>query len=169
MYGWLYTIIIYPIIFIFPAYAANGAPVIFGKGSKPITSARFRGRPVLGSHKTRRGLAAGILCGVLAGFLESLAPGFGFMLAVGILESIGTHAGDLLGSFIKRQIQVKEGHPAPLLDQYPFLVLALAFALPLVSHFPSIYGIIFLFALTWAMHRLTNLGAHRLKIKEVPW
>lgn len=168
---WIYAIIIYPIIFIFPAYVANGAPVIFGKGAKPITKGKFRGKPILGAHKTRRGLVAGLIAGAIMAILESLVPGFGFMLAIGIAESVGTHVGDLLGSFIKRQSGVKEGQPIPFLDQYPFLVFALFFALPfaLPSYFPSIYGVIFLFVLTWVMHRLTNIGAHKLSIKEVPW
>ncbi len=173
MYNWLYTIIIYPVIFILPAYVANGAPVIFGKGSRPLTGATFRGRPLLGRHKTRRGLAAGICAGIIVGYLESLAPGFGYMLAVGMTEAVGTHFGDLLGSFMKRQAGVQEGHQVPVLDQYPFLAFALIFTLPIYAYypgsFPSVYGIIFLFMLTWVMHRLTNLGAHRLKIKEVPW
>lgn len=36
MYGNLYPIILYPLIYIFPAYAANGAPVVFGGDRKSV-------------------------------------------------------------------------------------------------------------------------------------
>lgn len=171
MYGIIYAIFIYPIIFIFPAYVANGAPVIFGGGAPIDLNRKFRGRPVFGRHKTIKGLVAGIASGIIVGFLESQVPGFSFMLAVGIAESFGTHFGDLLGSFIKRQSGMKEGVRAPLLDQYPFLIFSMLFALPvsLGTSFPGVYGVIFIFVLTWFMHRVTNIGAHMLRIKDVPW
>lgn len=170
MNGLLFSIIIYPIIFIFPAYVANGSPVIFGRRAKtPLDlGRRFRNKPIFGMHKTVRGLVGGLACGIIVGFIESLVPGYGFMLAVGILESFGTHVGDLLGSFIKRQSGVREGAQTNLLDQYLFLVFALLFAYPL-GHTPGVYGIIFLIAFTYILHRATNLGAYKLKIKKVPW
>jgi len=168
----LYLILIYPIIFILPAYVANGAPVIFGRGNPtPIDlNRKFRNRPIFGRHKTIRGLVGGIACGIFIGFIESQVPGFSFMFAVGILQSLGTHFGDLLGSFIKRQRGMKEGQKAELFDQYLFLIFALLFCLPIaLPEFPVIYGIIFIFIFTWIMHRLTNIGAYLLKIKDVPW
>ena len=35
----IYALFLYPIIYIFPAYAANGAPVLFG-GGKPLDMKR---------------------------------------------------------------------------------------------------------------------------------
>ena len=58
--------------FIFPAYCANAAPVIFG-GGFPIDGGRvFRdGRPIFGLHKTVRGFLAGLAIGTLVGlFLQ---------------------------------------------------------------------------------------------------
>ena len=60
MINWLYTVIIYPIIFILPAYAANGAPVIFGCGIPIDLNKKFRGKPIFGKHKTIKGLISGI-------------------------------------------------------------------------------------------------------------
>ncbi|MCL4365559.1 MAG: CDP-2,3-bis-(O-geranylgeranyl)-sn-glycerol synthase [Candidatus Marsarchaeota archaeon] len=168
----LYLIVIYPIIFILPAYVANGAPVIFGGGTPLDFNRKCRGRSIFGKHKTVRGLASGIASGVMVGFAMSLFPGFGFMLGVGILESFGTHFGDLLGSFIKRQRGVQEGKRSLFMDQYLFLVFAIAFAAPLAlpqGLMPGISGIAFLVVLTGIMHPLTNIGAYLLKLKKVPW
>ncbi len=90
------------------------------------------------------------------------------MLAIGILLTVGTHIGDLLGSFIKRRIGAKPGVNIPIMDQYLFFVMALLFALPF-GHLPSLYGLIFLVILTGILHRLTNIAAHKAKLKDVPW
>jgi CDP-2,3-bis-(O-geranylgeranyl)-sn-glycerol synthase len=163
----VYAIIIYPILFILPAYVANGAPVLFGGGAPVDLNGKFRGKRIFGSHKTIKGLVAGIASGILMGFVESLFPGLGFMLAVGIAQSLGTHAGDLVGSFSKRQAGIKEGGHN-IADPYVFVLFALAFSLPL-GNFPSYYGILFILILTGIMHRLTNVIAHALKVKDVPW
>ncbi len=168
MYDWLYLTVIYPIIFIFPAYVANGAPVIFGGGMPLDFNRRIGKKRIFGNHKTVKGLIAGICSGIIIAFAESLFPGYGFMLLVGTAQSFGTHAGDLLGSFIKRQKGYTEGEKSIIMDQYLFLVMALLFSIPF-GNLPSIYGIIFLFILTGIMHPLTNLIAHTLKLKEVPW
>jgi CDP-2,3-bis-(O-geranylgeranyl)-sn-glycerol synthase len=164
----LYDIILYPIIYIWPAYVANGAPVIFGKGRKmPIDFDRkLWGRPIFGSHKTWPGLIGGILCGFLMAWLESLA--LPYMLAVGIALTLGTQFGDLFGSFIKRRLGTKEGRNLSFLDSYLFLVFAIIFALPF-GNLPSIYGLVFLVILTGVLHRVTNIIAHRTNIKDVPW
>ncbi len=162
----LWSIVIYPIIYIFPAYVANGSPVIFGGGKPLDLGKKIGGRRIFGDHKTIRGLVAGLLSGFIIAFLESFA--ISYMLPVGILLTIGTMFGDLLGSFVKRRVGFKEGSKVFLLDQYPFLILALIFAVPL-GHTPSLFGIIFLLILTGALHALTNHYAHKMRLKKVPW
>lgn len=163
----LYSLIVYPIIYIFPAYVANGAPVIFGGGTPLDFNRKIKGKAIFGSHKTIRGLIAGLLAGFVMAYLESVFIG-SYLLPIGILLSIGTMVGDLAGSFIKRRIGKPEGTKMMLLDQYPFLILALIFAYPL-GDMPNVYGIIFLFILTGVLHVLTNFSAHRMKLKKVPW
>ena len=166
MAGPLYNILIYPILYILPAYAANGAPVLFG-GKAPLDmNKKFRGRRIFGDHKTVRGTASSICAGIAAGAIESaFIPG---MLPISILLTLGANAGDLIGSFMKRQYGIGSGRPVPLLDQYGFFVFALLFALP-YGGAPSLPGIIFLFVLTGIMHPLTNFAAHLMKLKDVPW
>ncbi len=161
-----YTIIIYPIIYIFPAYVANGAPVIFGGGMPLDMDRKFGGKPIFGKHKTLLGLITGLASGFIIAFFISFA--LSYMLIIGIVTSIGTHFGDLLGSFIKRRLNKKEGTEFAFFDQYLFLIFAILFAIPL-GHLPSTYGIIFLFILTGLLHRSTNKVAHKAKLKEVPW
>lgn len=162
----IYAIIIYPILYILPAYVANGAPVIFG-GGKPLDLGRkFRGKRIFGDHKTIRGLLAGVASGIIIAGVESIF--LPFMLLVGVALSLGTHIGDLFGSFVKRQLGMKEGEKLPVLDQYLFFVFALLVALPL-GHLPTVWGIIFLVVLTGLLHVATNLGAYKLKLKSVPW
>lgn len=164
----LFLIILYPIFFIFPAYCANGAPVVFG-GGKPIDfGKKFKGKPIFGKHKTIKGLISGIASGVIIGFAESLVPGYSFMLAIGAVQGIGAMAGDLVGSFIKRRRNLKEGSKGGLMDQYLFLIFAFVFSIPL-GNLPDIRGIIFIFLLTGILHKFTNTVANRWKLKDVPW
>ncbi|MCL5427826.1 MAG: CDP-2,3-bis-(O-geranylgeranyl)-sn-glycerol synthase [Candidatus Marsarchaeota archaeon] len=162
----LYSVIIFPIIYIFPAYVANGSPVIFGGGAPIDFGRKFRGKPIFGKHKTIRGFVFGLASGIIIGALESVA--FPYLLAIGIALSFGTLLGDMLGSFIKRQMGHREGKDIFLMDQYMFFVVALLFAFPL-GHIPDVYGILFLIILTGVLHRLTNLLAHKARLKEVPW
>lgn len=165
---WLYSVALYPIIFIFPAYAANGAPVIFG-GGKPLDFGKsVRGKRIFGNHKTIKGTASSIIAGIAAGAIESaFLP---YMLLASIMLTIGANIGDLLGSFLKRRIGMKPGTSLPIMDQYGFFIFALIMAYPLsYPHFPGVYGLIFIILLTGALHVLTNKGAHKLKLKEVPW
>ncbi|MEM3459671.1 MAG: CDP-2,3-bis-(O-geranylgeranyl)-sn-glycerol synthase [Candidatus Micrarchaeaceae archaeon] len=162
----IYSILIYPIIYILPAYVANGAPVLFG-GGRPIDGNRkLFGKPIFGKHKTVRGLIAGLLAGFVFAAIEGLF--LPYMLVIGIFESVGTHVGDLLGSFIKRRLGIKPGMGIAILDQYMFLLFAVLLALPF-GRLPGIYGLIFIVVLTGVLHKLTNVGAYLLKLKKVPW
>jgi CDP-2,3-bis-(O-geranylgeranyl)-sn-glycerol synthase len=107
--------------------AANATPVILagilGKRlDAPIDAGkRLRdGRPVLGPHKTWRGLVAGMLASTLAGWL----------LPAGVLVGLGVGAvslaGDLASSFLKRRLRFESGRSSLLLDQLPESVLPLA-------------------------------------------
>ncbi len=162
----LYLLFVYPIIYIWPAYVANGAPVIFGGGRPIDLNRKLWGKPIFGSHKTIKGLFAGLLAGFIMALIESLF--IPYMLPIGILLTIGTMFGDLAGSFVKRRIGKVEGTRMMLLDQYPFLIFALLFAFPL-GNMPGVPGIIFIVVLTGVLHVFTNHSAHKMKLKKVPW
>lgn len=164
--NFIYLTFLYPIIYIFPAYAANGAPVLFGGGKPLDMGAKLKGKRIFGDNKTIRGTASSLICGIAVGFIEY--PLFHYMLPIAVLLAIGANAGDLLGSLIKRRLGVRHGASVPILDQYGFFIVALLFAFPL-GYMPGIYGMLFLVVLTGIAHIFTNRGAHRLKLKKVPW
>ena len=157
----LYTLLIYPVIFILPAWIANGTPVIFG-GGKPLDM----GTNILGKHKTWRGTVSGLLGGFIIAALEYAF--FSQPLALGFVLTAGAVAGDLIGSFAKRRSRIKEGASVPVLDQYSFFIFAVLFSLPF-GWLPNYLGIIVIIVLTGVLHVGTNMLAHRAKIKSVPW
>ncbi len=163
---YLYSIIAYPILYILPAYVANGSPVIFGGGKPLDLSKKIKGIRIFGDNKTIKGTIAALLSGIAIGALEF--PFFKYMLLISVLLAIGTVFGDLLGSFVKRRMSMRPGAPFPIMDQYGFFIFAMLFAAPL-GHYPDFYGILFLIILTGALHVLTNRGAHMLHLKKVPW
>ena len=165
-YQVLFGVFLYPIIYILPAYAANGAPVLFG-GGRPLDFGRkLFGKRVFGPNKTIRGTLSSIIAGIAVGVIEY--PFLHYMLLIAVFLTLGANAGDLIGSFTKRRLNLKSGAGAPVLDQYGFFALALLFAFWL-GHLPGAYGLLFLVVLTGILHVVTNMGAYALKLKRVPW
>jgi len=116
----IYNIIIYPIIYIFSAYAANGAPILFGGRGGPLDRGKKLGnKRIFGDNKTMIGTLSSIVVGIIVGLIEY--PFLHYMLAIAVLLTIGAVFGDLLGSFIKRRLNYKNGASFPILDQYGFL------------------------------------------------
>ncbi len=160
--------------FIFPAYCANGTPVLAGGGKKMDFGRNFiDGKRIFGNNKTFRGFFFGWAVGFLVGILEGFIFGFeNYPVLFSILIPLGALLGDLTGAFIKRRLSIQPGGLLPIVDQIDFVVGAVVFALPL-----ALTG---LFVLTWQVavvvlvitppiHLLTNFGAYKLKLKKHPW
>jgi len=159
--------------FVLPAYVANGAPVVLARvlpRRHPIDGgAKFiDGRRVLGDSKTVEGFVFGVFAGIVTGLAESLVTGFEAILR-GAAMGLGAMVGDCLGSFIKRRLGLRPGARAPLLDQLPFLLVALLFAYIAHVYWIDVWQTLFLVALTPALHYLTNVAAYLMKLKSVPW
>jgi CDP-2,3-bis-(O-geranylgeranyl)-sn-glycerol synthase len=158
--------------YIFPAYCANGAPVLFG-GGRPIDGGKlFRdGKPIFGSHKTIRGFVFGLLIGTFVGWVqEAYGPSVWLpqgSLILGFALSLGALIGDLIGSFIKRRMGLKPGVHLPLSDQMDFVLIALLFSL-LVQP-PTITYALIILLLTAPIHYAVNMMAYLLKLKKTPW
>ena len=158
--------------YIFPAYCANGAPVIFG-GGRSIDSGKLfiDGKPLFGSHKTIRGFIAGLAIGTFVGWLqEAIAPAAGFpkgSVLLGFMLSLGAMIGDLAGSFLKRRLSLDPGAPLPIIDQIDFALMALLMA-ALVKP-PTIVMTIIILVLTVPIHLLINMLAYLLGLKKTPW
>jgi CDP-2,3-bis-(O-geranylgeranyl)-sn-glycerol synthase len=166
----------YALWFVFPAYAANGAPVVlshFYRGVlHPIDGGRAwrDGRRLLGNSKSVEGFLAGVVAGSAAGFLEAIfAADPALTIARGFVLSVGAMLGDLAGSFAKRRLGLEPGAPAPLLDQLDFLLVAVGLAYALGMADISLTGFTLLIALTLLLHYSTNYVAYKLGWKKVPW
>ena len=158
-------------IFILPAYVANGAPVVISKLvpiSHPIDLGKnfIDERRILGNGKTVEGFIGGIALGTFTSLVLEAAGlhtvGEGFVLSIGAL------LGDMTGSFIKRRLGLERGAPAPLLDQLDFLFGALIL-------YYIFYGgidleeLLILVVITPILHLATNIAAYMLKLKDKPW
>lgn len=172
-----------------PAMLPNSAAVLTG-GGRPVDFGKsWKGRRILGDGKTWRGFIGGAAAGVLLGLLmlgiASVAgwsdnAGYGpTSQAVGVivLLAVGSLVGDMLGSFLKRRLDVPRGAKMPVLDQYDFLIGAfLLTALFYPSWFLSSYiegwsilALITLLVVTPVLHRVMNIIGYRMGKKEVPW
>jgi CDP-2,3-bis-(O-geranylgeranyl)-sn-glycerol synthase len=85
----------------------------------------------------------------------------------GFLLSFGALIGDLIGSFIKRRLNLERGRPAPPLDQLDFVAGALAFSF--IEFIPPIEIIGVLLVLTPGIHLIANIIGYRLRLKKEPW
>jgi len=118
------------------------------------------GNRILGDGKTMFGFLIGVICGTLVGIIQGRA-------VLGFLLSLGTMVGDSIGSFIKRRLRVKQGKNAPLIDDTIFVIVAFFFVYPFYS-FPFYYLPLSVVAAP-ILHKIANIFAHKVKLKEVPW
>lgn len=162
-------LMIQAIKFIFPAYCANGTPVLAGGGPKMDFGRNFiDGKRIFGNNKTFRGFFFGWSVGFVVGIVEGLVFGFkDFPILFSVLTPLGALLGDLTGAFIKRRIDIAPGGILPVVDQIDFVVGALVFALPLALVNWQLAVTVLL--ITPPIHLFTNFVAYKLKLKKHPW
>ncbi len=170
-----------------PAWIANSMPVIFG-GGRPIDNGRVLsdGKRLFGDNKTIRGFIAGVVLGTLTSWALNMGAPYvrefmteyvivtpdmdailGITVLGGFLLSFGTLIGDLLGSFLKRRVDLRGGAPALMLDRLGFIIMALIFLAPLLTPAPQYVAVLILFTL--AIHWVSNVAGYLLKLKKTPW
>jgi len=164
-----------------PAYAANGFPPL-ARGSLPIDFKKkwFNGNRILGDGKTFEGFGIGLISGTFVGVLETLVepvlnsyavvwnvkiPPMNFL--IGFLISLGALCGDLCGSFAKRRLGLQRGKEVLFLDQWNFVIGSIIFVFMFTEI--TIWMILMMLLITFVIHRVTNIFAHKLKVKKVPW
>jgi CDP-2,3-bis-(O-geranylgeranyl)-sn-glycerol synthase len=119
--------------------AANATPVLAARLLGDHCAAPIHAR-TFGTHKSWRGILAGLLACAGAGALLPCGAGIG--AGVGVLAL----AGDLASSFVKRRLRLPAGTSAPLLDQLPEAMLPLlVFARPLELDGSAVFGTALLF------------------------
>ena len=156
-----------------PALLGNMAPPLvrnwFKSLAKPIDfGLKFRGKRLLGTNKTFRGLVFGIFVGIIIAGLQKLLfayPAFKWLsvldygsvnfILLGFLLSFGALFGDLIESFFKRQFDIKPGRPFFPFDQIDFLLGAIIFLLFIFNPGWKIMGVLLVFGVL--LHLLTNM------------
>jgi len=177
------------IYFFFPAGIANAFPPlantfnILNGLNKPIDGGhQINGMPVLGSHKTWRGLVSEIIICTLLTQLMFLAHtyynlhlyqaiGFDYLAVnswlFGFLLSIGITFGDLFFAFLKRRLRLRPGVAFVPFDQTNYVIGAFIFTQPLI-HLPlKFWGVLFL--LTFLLHILCNRLGYNLGLHKAKW
>ncbi len=175
------------ILFI-PAFIANPSAVITG-GHYPMDFRKnFPDRKrILGDGKTWSGYFGGSLIGVVSGLVLVTIFHFAHVLPYpvygssigGILValfamSFGSLTGDVLGSFIKRRINIPRGGKGSLLDMWPFALVSFLFLFLFarqffMDYYGNIIGILTILIITPPLHRAVNIIGYRMKRKDVPW
>jgi CDP-2,3-bis-(O-geranylgeranyl)-sn-glycerol synthase len=130
--------------FFLPAGAANVAPILVARlpglrqWNAPIDGGQtYRGKRIFGSHKTWRGLIAGIVGATFVLWLQQLMVGHSDWahqiagavdyahlptLIVGPLFAIGALGGDAIESFLKRQRGIEPGKGWFPFDQTDYII-----------------------------------------------
>ncbi|UCE92143.1 MAG: CDP-2,3-bis-(O-geranylgeranyl)-sn-glycerol synthase [Methanobacteriota archaeon] len=172
-----------------PALVPNPAAVLLG-GGRPIDLGKsWRGTRLLGDGKTWRGFVGGATCGMFVGLLQvgavessELGDAWSFgpwpsALAVVVCLGLGSMLGDSMGSFVKRRIGLDRGTKAPGLDQYNFIIGALAIVILFrftwfEEHYiegNAAWGLVALLIVVPLLHRGINIIGYKLGKKNVPW
>ncbi|HVH15750.1 MAG TPA: CDP-2,3-bis-(O-geranylgeranyl)-sn-glycerol synthase [Candidatus Angelobacter sp.] len=154
------------LLFIGPAYFANAAPLAFGGGAALDGGRTLAdGQPIFGSHKTVRGVVAGIVAGTLIGLAESFVDSR--LALAGFIIALGAVLGDLFGAFLKRRLKVEPGRSFPILDQLDFILGSVLLGYPFFQI--RLFSILLVVIVTPPIHLATNYGAFLLGIKKTRW
>jgi CDP-2,3-bis-(O-geranylgeranyl)-sn-glycerol synthase len=174
--------------FFLPAGIANVTPILVA----PLPGLRnlnapidfgltFRGRRVLGAHKTWRGLVFGVTMAVVTLWLQQLAvEQYAWArtlthsvdytqlptVLLGILFGLGALGGDALESFFKRQRDVPPGHGWFPFDQLDYIIGASLATMPFVALSLRQYGL--LIVLWLIVHMVASYAGWLLHLKERP-
>ncbi len=172
------------IYFFLPAYVANMSPVlckdICGQIAVPLDRGRLLfGEPVLGAHKTWRGIIAAILVGTAVFATQMWLSAHDTLLQLalfdytampfylGTLMGLGVMLGDLCKSFLKRRIGIKPGKPWYIIDQIDYILGATLLTSPFF--FPGWIDLIVLIAVSFILSIIVNHIAYWLRIRPVKW
>lgn len=173
--------------FFLPAGVANVAPIFAAKWklleslAKPLDlGCTFRGKRLVGDHKTFRGLLVGICTGVVTTFMQvfwykesSFIQDFSSIdysiinpFLLGFLLSLGAIGADAIKSFIKRQIGLGSGATWFPFDQLDYIlggILVSAIYIRL-----TIDQYILITILWFLIHIISTITGYLLRLKSTP-
>lgn len=181
-------LIIQSLYLMLPCYLANSSPVLsknmLKSFAKPVDfGVRFRGKPLLGTHKTWRGLLFAVVVGMAIFFIQKILYRYAFFQNLSIIDynifysrysvlpgfllGFGAMFGDMVKSFFKRQFDIKAGDRWIPFDQIDFIIGALVFLS--FIYIPSWQAVLILLIFTPLIHITANHVAFYLKIRKEKW
>ncbi|MDI6591916.1 MAG: CDP-archaeol synthase [Patescibacteria group bacterium] len=183
----MFQFILSCLYFFSPAYFVNMTPPLikrvglFNFLDKPVDfNRKFKGAPILGSHKTWRGVIFGILMGFLIVFLQAWLYPFSAIQKISLLDysqinififgfliSLGAVFGDLIFAFIKRRLKLEPGARFLPFDQTNYVIGAFIFLQPILKLNPSIWFTIFIS--TFFLHLIFNRVGYWLRLHKNKW
>jgi CDP-2,3-bis-(O-geranylgeranyl)-sn-glycerol synthase len=173
--------------FMIPAAVANVVPILSAAApglrhlNAPIDAGiQFRGRSLLGHHKTWRGLISGVIAGALVFWLQQIlvrhytsgpadAGDLGYMYGypyLGALLGFGALAGDAIKSFFKRQRGIDSGKSWLPFDQLDYIIGAVLISLPFVTL--TVWQYVWIFVIWFVMHLVMSYVGYLLHLKDSP-
>ncbi len=185
----MFNFIISRLYFFLPAYITNMTPPLAAKFkileslNKPVdNNKKINGLPVLGSHKTWRGVILGIINGIITVFIQRCLYQFPFfeeislfnyqyenVLLFGFLISGGAVLGDLVSASVKRRLDLKPGARFMPWDQINYVIGA-SIILSLFSEINlKLTSWLVLIFLTFFLHIITNLTGYYLGLNNAKW
>lgn len=172
--------------FLLPAGVANTVPVLAARWhvlpalAIPLDGGKtWRGRRLLGEHKTVRGLALGIIFGSIIGYFQHVAfeaqpiiqslslvsyREASLAIILGAWIGFGGLLGDALKSFVKRQLNIAPGKPWRPFDQIDLAIGALLVSVWFVPL--TLLHIIVALIMTWIISFVVSLIGVTLRIKQ---
>lgn len=173
--------------FFLPAYFTNMIPPLmrsfgfFKFLDKPVDFGKtFKGEPLLGSHKTWRGVVCGILIGILTVLVQSSLYQFPLIQKIsflnyreiniflfGFLLSGGAVFGDLFFAFIKRRLELTPGAPFLPFDQINYVLGTWLFLTPIFKIEIAIWLTVLI--LTFFLHVVFNRLGYELGLNKAKW
>lgn len=179
----VFELILMAFYFMLPAYFANMAPVIvknrFKNLAAPIDfNKKFNKKPILGKHKTWRGLIFGIIFAITISYIQYLffknnyfteisLINYSNWLIFGLLIGLGTALGDIIESFIKRRLNYKSGQKFIPFDQLDFVIGTLILTSALIRL--EFLLILIILIVSFVLDVIINHLSFYLKIRDEKW
>lgn len=180
--------LLFALWFFLPAGIANVAPIIAAKLpgirglNAPLDRGRiWRGKRIFGSHKTWRGIVAGIIAACVTVYVQQLIyqsydlvflgdHSLSYLdyspFLLGVLFGFGALGGDALKSLVKRQMNVADGDAWFPFDQLDYIIGACLLTSLITVRTISEYVAI---VLVWfVMHLVFSYIGYLLRLKAKP-
>ena len=160
---------------------ASGKISFLKKYSYPVDlGIKFRGKRILGTHKTIRGFICGTIAAILIVYLQiflyknipflqkliRLDYNFINPIILGFLSGFGALFGDSFKSFFKRQFNIQPGKSWFPFDQIDYILGGVFFTAFYIKL--SLLEYVLLFIVWFLIHPLSTLIGYLLKLKEEP-